>query len=970
MPQPPRHAGRRLAAEWGLLFLVLLVIASGLVAWRWHEHAETGRVQSQRLQNQARSLSQHLDLVLLNVAQVLRLADAVPHESLAPGVRSAATTQLNTLNAAAAVVRSLQVLGANGRLLTQSNGLDIADVVVRQPCFERARRETRPGTLITCAPFRTPTGAWSVTFVRARQTAGGAFDGVVAASLDLDFLIASLPSALYAADMRAFVMQPDGIVIASSQADAYGTGSTLSHSPGALVDRFVAASQAEGIVAGRSVFGDSRVAAFQYLKPDGVDVDGPLLLAVSRSLPAVYRDWTLTNWISAVVWLLVAGASAVALRRTQRLRRSLTDEVSKLRRARVAELERLELIVGGADLSLWVWYVASRHLEIDARWCAMVGAPPTDLAEAARSWRRRLHPDDVDRLGQVSRLRPTDGVMQFEYRLRHDDGHWVWLLGRGKVVECDAEGEPVRVAGTNIDITERKHVERALKDSEAQLRLITDALPLAVARYDLERRFLFANRAHERTRGLPPEALIGRTLAEVYGADAVAAVEPYTRRVEAGEQLSFESEVGTARAGHRRIAVTLVPDFDVDGKVRGHFSITADVTERHALEQHLRDSQKMDSIGTLAGGIAHDFNNVLGAIVGHAGIALQQLDPAHAARTNLAQIRRAGQRARNLVQKILTFSRHEPQQLVTQALQPLLDETLELLRSTLPARVELVTEITDTPLYVSADATQIQQLLMNLGTNAWHALTADVGRIVIGLEELALVEGRMPSVDLAAGRHAHLWVRDNGIGMDVATQQRVFEPFFTTKPVSQGTGLGLSVVHGIVKTHRGAITVNSAPGRGTTFHVYLPAPQRLAPPHQPRVDEADPTRGLGQHVMVVDDDEVITTVVEPLLARVGYRVTIFHDARQALAAFAARPGDFDIVVTDYNMPELSGLELAAALLRLRPGLPIAISSGYLSDELRAGAQRLGIRHLMPKQNTFEELARLVQRVLADTVTAP
>jgi PAS domain S-box-containing protein len=1084
-----------------LLFAALLVLGSALSAWRWSERQATDRVQRERLQSQAQRLGQHLELLLTSVNRVMQLADAAPQTPYGPDAADAAAHRLHMLNEASVVVRGLQILDATGRVQIASNErLDTNDVA-RQPCFAQARQRHDDGTLYTCTAYKGADGRWSVSLLQARRTADGDFAGVVAATLDVDYLIATLPSALYAPDMRAFLMHSNGIVVASSQAEAYSTGTDIAKSPLALLNRYRALGRQEAVIEGPSTVGGNRIVAFRYLNPKGLTIDAPLLIAVSRSVPAAYADWTLATVLCAAAWLFVACAGAAALARTQRLRRRLTDEVSVLRQERVAELERVELIVDAAGLSLWVWHVVDRCVEIDARWCAMVGRPADELTISGRGWLQQVHPDDTGRLREVMQLRPGDGVRQVEYRLRHDDGHWVWVLARGKVVAADARGRPVRIAGTNIDITERKQVERALRsseeslsttlqsigdaviatdaqglvtrlnptaealtgwpaaaaigrplaevfrilngqtresaadpvqlvlaqgvtvglanntllvardgrerqiadsaapirdlagtitgavlvfsdvteayrvqqalrDSESQLRLITDTVPALVARYDLQRRFLFANRAHERWSGLPVSHLIGRSLSEVYGDDLIGSREAFIRRVEAGESVSFESLRDSPTLGRRLLLVTLAPEFDSDGTVRGHISVVTDITDRHVLEEHLRESQKMDSIGTLAGGIAHDFNNVLGAIIGNVEIALQELDAAHAARVNLEQISRASQRARSLVQKILTFSRNEPQQLVTQALQPLIDETLDLLRTTLPARVELLTEVTQSPLYVNADAIQIQQLLMNLGTNAWHALDAGTGRIVVGLKELNLGEGDSnPVAGMPAGRYAYLWVSDTGVGMDAATRQRIFEPFFTTKPVGRGTGLGLSVVHGIVKTHLGGIAVDTAPNRGTTFHVLLPATQR--PSQVGTLDEAEARamRGRGQHVMYVDDDEVMALMVEQLLQRSGYRVTICRDAKQGLSAFAENPRAFDLVVTDFNMPDFSGLELAAELARIRPELPVAISSGYVSEELRAGARRVGVRYLMQKQNTFEELAALVHRALADVEAA-
>src|SRR5205814_4727110 len=245
--------------------------------------------------------------------------------------------------------------------------------------------------------------------------------------------------------------------------------------------------------------------------------------------------------------------------------------------------------------------------------------------------------------------------------------------------------------------------------------------------------------------------------------------------------------------------------------------------DMHKVEAQLRHGQKMDSVGTLAGGIAHDFNNILGAVIGNVALARQEVGEGHAALLHLDEIHKASVRARNLVRQILTFSRREPQELLTQPLRPIVEETHQLLRATLAARVEIEVALGDALLHVEADATQVQQVLMNLCTNAWHALPDGAGRIHIGLDATSLDEAAAQRLGgLPGGRYAHLWVSDTGIGMDAATRERIFEPFFTTKPVGQGTGLGLSVVHGILSAHHGAIDVDSEPGQGSTFHLYFP----------------------------------------------------------------------------------------------------------------------------------------------------
>jgi len=382
-------------------------------------------------------------------------------------------------------------------------------------------------------------------------------------------------------------------------------------------------------------------------------------------------------------------------------------------------------------------------------------------------------------------------------------------------------------------------------------------------------------------------------------------------------------------------------------------------------ETQLRHAQKMESIGTLAGGIAHDFNNILGAILGNAALALDFLGEGHPASPHLREVHKASVRARTLVRQILTFSRREPQELVTQSLRPIVEETHRLLRATLPAGVELdITLGPETP-HVNADATQVQQVLMNLCTNAWHALKDGAGRIGIGLDAVTLDAAAGQRLGgVAGGPFVHLWVSDTGTGMDAATRERIFEPFFTTKPVGQGTGLGLSVAHGIVVAHHGAIVVDSEPGQGSTLHLYFPAADQTTAAAPAPSAPQEGTPGHGERVLYVDDDETMVVMVSHLLKRLGYRVSTFQSAQAALAAVREHPETFDFVVTDFNMPECSGLDLAHELGRLRPELPVVVSSGYITDELRVQARAAGVRGLLEKQNTFEELGGMVADILS------
>ena len=385
--------------------------------------------------------------------------------------------------------------------------------------------------------------------------------------------------------------------------------------------------------------------------------------------------------------------------------------------------------------------------------------------------------------------------------------------------------------------------------------------------------------------------------------------------------------------------------------------------ERQRTQAQLRQAQRIQSLGTLAGGIAHDFNNLLVAVGGNVELAARALPPDHPARTHLRRVEEATARASDLVNRILAFSRQQEPRWASVALQPIVEEVLTLLRATLPASIEIDTRFDDDAPTVRADPSQIHQVLMNLGTNAAHAMGECGGVLRIALEAVTLdADGAAVAPDLREGRYARLSVSDTGCGMDPATLERAFEPFFTTKAPGAGTGLGLSVVHGIVKSHGAAIALDSQPGVGTTVHVYFPATNALA--GEAAVAPSEALHGHGERVLYVDDEEAVVDVGAATLEALGYKVTAATDATRALADFRSRPYEFDVLVTDLSMPGLSGAELARRAREIRPGLPVVLTSGYVRPEDRDALRRAGDVELLLKPNLVAELGSTLHRLLA------
>jgi CheY-like chemotaxis protein len=370
----------------------------------------------------------------------------------------------------------------------------------------------------------------------------------------------------------------------------------------------------------------------------------------------------------------------------------------------------------------------------------------------------------------------------------------------------------------------------------------------------------------------------------------------------------------------------------------------------------------MEAIGRLAGGVAHDFNNILGSILGNLELAREDTSGNPRALESLDEIRKAGLRARDLVQQILSFSRRQPTSRRVIALPQVVEESVRLLSATLPARVQVECTIDPSTPFVLADPSQLGQVLINLGTNAAHAIDG-TGRISIHVGSVLLDAAAVRATsELRPGTHALISITDTGCGMDAATIARIFEPFFTTKPVGEGTGLGLSVAHGIMRAHDGAIVVRSEPGKGSTFDLYLPAAQGLPERDKAKAPAGEKTLASGEHIVYIDDDEALVFLVKRLLTRQGYRVSGYCNQRLALDALRSTTERFDLVVTDYSMPGMSGLDVARVVRSLHPDLPIAMASGYVTDELKVQAAEIGIREVILKPNVVDEFCDVVRRL--------
>jgi CheY-like chemotaxis protein len=370
----------------------------------------------------------------------------------------------------------------------------------------------------------------------------------------------------------------------------------------------------------------------------------------------------------------------------------------------------------------------------------------------------------------------------------------------------------------------------------------------------------------------------------------------------------------------------------------------------------------MEAIGTLAGGIAHDFNNMLAGILGSAELVREDLPPNHPTQEYVESITTAGNRARELVQQILTFSRRQESEKRVLQLQPIVGECIKLLRSTIPAMVKITHHVDAICPPVFGDPTQIHQVIMNISTNAWQALPETGGHIHIRLHAVEVDPSMAANHrELHTGTFARLVITDNGHGMDAKTRDRIFEPFFTTKPASKGSGLGLSMVYGIIKSHRGAILVESESGHGTTFQIYLPASTGFRPKSSSAAVVIP--HGHGERILFVDDEPIVARSTEEFLKRLGYTVTCCEQSEDALARFRRAPMEFDLIITDWAMPGMSGTELVSAIREVRPNIPMLLMSGFVDSTLQHTAKTIGIGDILIKPANPELRSQAIAQML-------
>jgi PAS domain S-box-containing protein len=579
-----------------------------------------------------------------------------------------------------------------------------------------------------------------------------------------------------------------------------------------------------------------------------------------------------------------------------------------------------------------------------------------------------LYKNSNDRKKYNEKLLKEGALQNEELELRKKDGT-SFIGSVSAVVVKNEENKVQYYDGIIEDITGRKLAEEALIKSEKQFRNLFNSITDLIYTQDMEGRFISTNPAMQRLFGYDMDEFIEHRATDFMKPEFQSGfVSQYLDVIKEkgyheGISCHFKKNKEKIYIEYRSSLVK--PDDGGESYISG---IGRDVTEKvlsekevAQLQKQVAQVQKMESIGTLAGGIAHDFNNILSPILGYTEMILMDIPEDSPIRESLNQTYKSALRAKSLVKQILTFSRQDSNELTLMEMQPIVKEVLKLIRSTIPTTIVIKQDINPDCGEIKADPTQIHQIVMNLTTNAYHAMEETGGELRVNLKEVELGALDLSNPNMAPGVYACLIVADTGMGMDKNLIDKIFDPFFTTKAIGKGSGMGLSVVHGIVTAMGGAIQVYSEPGKGTEFHVYLPVVKRAS--EQKVIHSKTQIQGGTEQILLVDDEEAILTMAKQMLERLGYKVTSHTSSLEALETFHSNPDGFDLIITDMAMPNMPGDKLSAELIRIRPDIPVLLCTGFSETMSEEKVASLGIKGFLLKPIVMKDLAQKIREVL-------
>ncbi len=645
--------------------------------------------------------------------------------------------------------------------------------------------------------------------------------------------------------------------------------------------------------------------------------------------------------------------------------RDVTDEYAMQEELAASE-EKYRLAMEVTSDGLWDWNLTADAVTWSPRCYTMLGYEPDEFPVTFERWRELVHPDDLDRAWREieAQIREDGNSFAVEFRYRRKDGDWHWVLGRGKAIAWDEEGEVTRMIGTHADVHALKCAEEALRASEARYRSVFEHSPVGIALVEVDTyRLVRVNPQLCVLLDYDREELIGKTLQELTHPEDREVEASHFRELVRGAISSFVFEKrDIARDGSERwvnVLGTLLPD--VEGQPRMILKLVEDIGERKRLEEQLLQSQKMEAIGQLAGGVAHDFNNQLAGIMGYADMLAKRLDD-ETLRRYAQNVLIGARRAADLTKQLLAYARKGQYQSIPVDMHRIIGEVVNILEHSIDRRIHIQQLLRARVAMTKGDPSQLQNAILNLALNARDAMP-EGGELIFETEMADLDEAycaRCP-FELLPGLYLRISITDSGEGMDEETKQRMFEPFFTTKPEGQGTGMGLASVYGTVKTHRGASHVYSDVGHGTTVTVYLPL-TATARARAPAATASVPASHEAR-VLVVEDEELIREMALDMLRGLGYKVTACENGAEAVAYYEQAWSFIDLVILDMIMPQMNGHQTFLAMRRINPEIKALLATGY---SLNGEAQSIldeGVLGFVQKPFDITEFSREVARVL-------
>jgi PAS domain S-box-containing protein len=684
-----------------------------------------------------------------------------------------------------------------------------------------------------------------------------------------------------------------------------------------------------------------------------------------------------TNELVAQINVMLRMKKAESILRKERdlLEILIQERTKALRKSE----QKFRLLYEKAPLGYQALDINDHFIDVNQAWLDTMGYSRKEVT--GRWFGDFIAPHCIEHYWRAFSCFSTDGeIRSQEFELLKKDGSSLIVLFEGNI-SYDERGRFLQKHCMFIDITKQKRAEKALKESEAKFRTITGSAINPIVMMDDKGHISYMNASAERAFDYTAEEIKGQEFQSLLVSD------DYQDTFRKGFEIFKNGNIGSANGRHIELDV-LKKDgtaFPVElalsaVKFKGHqnaVGIIRDLSERKAAEkekarlQHqLRQSHKLESLGTLAGGIAHDFNNILGAVYGYAQLAQFEIPDSDTspgkALNHIGQIIRACDRAKDLVRQILTFSRHNDQEMNPIQIGPIIKEVLKLLRASLPSTIDILQEIQSHGMVIMGNPTKIHQVMMNLCTNASQSMEKDpTGTLEVRLEPVEIDKQQAATLpDIEPGSYLRLTINDTGHGIKTEIMERIFDPYFTTKDKSVGTGLGLAVVQGIVKRHGGAIRVYSEPEIGTSFTIYFPR-IRADVAEEPISDIIFP--GGTEKILYIDDEPMLADMGRQLLEKLGYDVISKTDAIEALALFRAQPANFDIVITDMTMPKMTGEKLAKEIMQIRSDMPIIICTGFNKLITRQKAQDLGISGFLMKPLSIGDLAVSIQDALGKSI---